>query len=1241
MKKYHDYLPIYLWGENIEAHSRILEGVDHMVDHDMNLLSSWCGLPRPVLIQREALALDQIHMIVHVHIPQIIKKITITGEYQYTREYSEADLTSDATIDFYIRGDNDSLKMPELTVTVETYDEITYTKSYPENDTATGSSYDHDEFLDRIGRLLGVPRRIYTEYNFTDAADTTPSYFGKEVESGVVLSCTEDDYYYQERLQYFFNNFGKKNLAILMLELLYGYEGVVELNSTLLTNGQFTDFLEEQNSDFLEHISAGSYIFILPPGHPVNCDDLDAGDKVEFLGKYLPVTRYAVITDAIGTVVSVEVSDLDKLDVAVDYTLLTVDDEPLETDAPVLEARMDSMPVHILPVDTNGDASEQYQLLSRGGHTLTVEYPGELFYSPTRTITNFKYILDDVGRKGQTNTTYKGDNTNTVTNNSNPYETVFTQASTSHPSTDEYDTFMRHAWSGKQWTDEVWQYITFSSTDSYSIGMSPQTPREYYHQPAYTGGEIPTGDSQALWTQPLTGSHTLAFQYGGSTFYLDGVEYTDFIAENMTVGDVLRSWILRIHDKDGVVTMPWAECKVSHYMPLSYTRYTLDGDVVDVIDINQFMDGEGTIRIDLTAQDIVPFGYGYVLPDGSIPGNEHNEYFDDYMDYEGVIESVEIAFIDDEMYYSVNDEEWIQASPVSWLYPYTPQIILFHPVEDSQYFTLHQLGYTPTTPLELSSTGIKEDVEVSLSCDVQSLYEYQVEDSTVNLTATLTGVGEETVYYGEVEFYKNDTLIDTVTTFNGEATLTHTLTVDDSHDDITFYAIVRETRITNPATSNTELLQVIDTTIPKVVMYTPSGLTAGETCTLEARVYNTTIGTITWMLLPEVASVTDVTEPTTPLPLPLVLPFEPLTDAGGNTVVTNVEDAVDGVVSAEVFIPSTMTGNVKLWAKLRSINGGGNSNTVRCSVSPGIVVPPVVALDTTLSLTTSLTSDTILSTQLTSTSIPVSVSLMTDESTPAAVSGASIGLYYYDGSTETLLDTVTTDNNGEATTTLTGLTTTSNSTIEIRAKYTATTTYNASNDTLSFNILTLTDPMTDYLTLSNWSMGSSATGTLSTPTSSNLSVNTTNNTLTDQNTNYFIYNKTLQDFFDYYGDEFSFIAYKTGGDGRYKLGFVNTTNGNILGYQAGTATNQEANSSCSQSEVVYQKYNQITFKKIGTDIHVYWKKGGTTYVDCTLAMGSIDTTKYYFFFKSDVRAGLTLTTDTTKIDHYSRDPNNN
>jgi hypothetical protein len=320
------------------------------------------------------------------------------------------------------------------------------------------------------------------------------------------------------------------------------------------------------------------------------------------------------------------------------------------------------------------------------------------------------------------------------------------------------------------------------------------------------------------------------------------------------------------------------------------------------------------------------------------------------------------------------------------------------------------------------------------------------------------------------------------------------------------------------------------------------------------------------------------------------------------------------------------------------------------------------AFTTILNISTTLTTDTINSEDLPNTQIPVTVHLETNDSilpVQEQIKQQNIQLFYYNGTNETLLTTLTTDNTGTSSTIINGLPATTATRIEIRAKYAGQTgTYTSSTDTLIFQVTQpvtpVVDPLADadFYNISNWgtypsgTSGASHTGATTAATTTDLTIDATAKTITDKNTKYMVYNKTLQDFLNYYGDEFSLIAYKTGGDGRFALGFVNTTTRGYKLYFGGDSgnskfANEEANSAVTISSPsdgwpLYQKYNEFTFKKVGSELHLYYKVAGTTYTEKTIQYGNIDPSKYYLYFHSSVRAGLTITNDRTKIQNTSR-----
>jgi hypothetical protein len=226
----------------------------------------------------------------------------------------------------------------------------------------------------------------------------------------------------------------------------------------------------------------------------------------------------------------------------------------------------------------------------------------------------------------------------------------------------------------------------------------------------------------------------------------------------------------------------------------------------------------------------------------------------------------------------------------------------------------------------------------------------------------------------------------------------------------------------------------------------------------------------------------------------------------------------------------------------------------------------------------------------------------------------------------------------------------------IRALYNENNTYRGvdGTGTLTLQQSQLTDPWSGLLDISNWgtypsgSSGTGQTGSQGTVSSSDVNINTTDQWIQFQNQKYFVYNKTLADLLEYYDDEFSIIVRKDNGDGRFDLGFVNTTNrGYKLGYMCNSGSiaikNEENNVSITTKEygdgqVKYQQYNEITFKRSGTNLLMYYKIQATTWVSRTIALGGVDPSLYYFYVRGTTRPQVRLTVNTSLIQNPSRAP---
>lgn len=250
-------------------------------------------------------------------------------------------------------------------------------------------------------------------------------------------------------------------------------------------------------------------------------------------------------------------------------------------------------------------------------------------------------------------------------------------------------------------------------------------------------------------------------------------------------------------------------------------------------------------------------------------------------------------------------------------------------------------------------------------------------------------------------------------------------------------------------------------------------------------------------------------------------------------------------------------------------------------------------------------------------------------------------LNVYEG--DTLLGTVTTNINGRASRNV--LVNSNSSSVQYTVQYMGDYMYDDCSSNIIINIAQpVVDPFLGWYQLSNWKYYDNITaGTAplnqNTVTSSQLTVNSTTQTVTDLQNKYYVYNKTLDEFLTYFNNEFTVITYKTGGDGRFDLGFVNMTNGYKLGYLCNSGScnmgSEENNDITASAEVTYQKYNEFKFKKEGNNLTMYYYATSNVYKVKTISLANINTNNYYFYFKSYNRAGLTITKDDSKIEYYS------
>lgn len=113
----------------------------------------------------------------------------------------------------------------KYTISVETWDEYTTIKGFPENNTIENNEYDHDTSLDHFGNIFKFPRRTYQQVEPEDYPNTVPAYDNQ---------LTEDDYHYLQRLLYYASHLQDTPLSVLEIFKLFSLTDVQLLNRSRL-----------------------------------------------------------------------------------------------------------------------------------------------------------------------------------------------------------------------------------------------------------------------------------------------------------------------------------------------------------------------------------------------------------------------------------------------------------------------------------------------------------------------------------------------------------------------------------------------------------------------------------------------------------------------------------------------------------------------------------------------------------------------------------------------------------------------------------------------------------------------------------------------------------------------------------------------------------------------------------------------------------------------------------------------
>lgn len=141
-----------------------------------------------------------------------------TETYEYTEHINKFEYLESMTSETIIPTD-------KYTISVETWDEYSTVKGFPENSTIQGNEYDHDISLDYFGNILKFPRRIYNLVEPGDYPNTTPAYDNQQ---------TEDDYHYLQRLLYYTSHLQDTPLPVLEIFKLFSITDAQLLNRSRL-----------------------------------------------------------------------------------------------------------------------------------------------------------------------------------------------------------------------------------------------------------------------------------------------------------------------------------------------------------------------------------------------------------------------------------------------------------------------------------------------------------------------------------------------------------------------------------------------------------------------------------------------------------------------------------------------------------------------------------------------------------------------------------------------------------------------------------------------------------------------------------------------------------------------------------------------------------------------------------------------------------------------------------------------
>lgn len=221
-KVYNNLYDVYL-AAKLKKHVLIWKEQNSGYNYDMYFavsfpnLKSVCITEHYIELVSQEVVLDDGSIKINESMQEISKDI-------YTETFNYDDFVNHFE---YLHSNTSQTIIPteKYTITIETWDEYTTTKGFPENPIIVGDEYDHDYSLDAFGEYFRCPRRTYNEVKTSQYSDTIPAYDNQ---------VTEDDYHYMQRLLYYATHLNDTPLPVLEIFKLFSITDAQLLNRSRL-----------------------------------------------------------------------------------------------------------------------------------------------------------------------------------------------------------------------------------------------------------------------------------------------------------------------------------------------------------------------------------------------------------------------------------------------------------------------------------------------------------------------------------------------------------------------------------------------------------------------------------------------------------------------------------------------------------------------------------------------------------------------------------------------------------------------------------------------------------------------------------------------------------------------------------------------------------------------------------------------------------------------------------------------